>query len=127
MNDFDNYDGIDIMDQMLSNGGVAVSDKKDGNPEKKEKESSGMKPKKEKTVPGRSKPADRSAGVFPHTIYFTRREFTLLRLISSLSGKSMSIIVSESLAVGFRKFESLLTKRGVSDLDRIKEDFDKEF
>lgn len=127
MNDFDNYDSLDVMDQMLSNGGVAVPDKKDGNPEKKEKESSVMKPRKGKTVPGRGKPADRSVGVFPHTIYLTRREFTLLRLISSVSGKPMSIVVSESLAVVFRKFESWLTKRGVSDLDRIKEDFDKEF
>ena len=74
MNDFDNYDGIDDLDQLLDNDGVAVPDKKDRNPEKKEKESSGMKPGKGKTVPGRSKPADRSAGVLPHTIYLTRRE-----------------------------------------------------
>ena len=127
MSDFDNYDSIDALDELLKNGGVTVPDKKDGNTEKKEKESSGMKPGKGKVSPGRGKPADRSAGVFPHTIYLTRREFTLLRLISSLSGKSMSIVVSESLAVGIKKFESWLTKRGVSNIDRFKEDFDKEF
>lgn len=127
MSDFDNYDSIDALDQLLNNGGVVIPDKKDGNPEKKEKESSGIKPGKGKTAPGRSKPADRSAGVFPHTIYLTRREFTLLRLISSVSGKPMSIVVRESLAVVFRKFESWITKRGISDLDRIREDYEKEF
>ena len=129
MNDFDNYDGIDDLDQLLGNDGVAVPDKKDGNMKKKEKkkESSGMKPGKEKDAPGRSELSEKNLDVVEHKIYLTRRESTLLRLISSLSGKSMSIVVRESLAVVFRKFESWITKRGISDLDRIREDYEKEF
>lgn len=129
MSEYDNFDNFDVMDQMLSNGGVAVPDKKDRNPKKKEKEkeSSGMKPGKEKVAPGRSELSEKNLDFVEHKIYLSKRESTLLRLISSVSGKPMSIVVRESLAVVFRKFESWLTKRGISDLDRIREDYEKEF
>lgn len=129
MSEYDNFESIDALDQLLDNDGVAVPDKKDGNPKKKEKEkeSSGMKPGKEKVAPGRSELAEKNLDVVEHKIYLTKRESTLLRLISSVSGKSMNIVVRESLAVVFRKFESWITKRGISDLDRIREDYEKEF
>ena len=129
MSEYDNFESIDALDQLLDNSGVAVPDKKDGNPKKKEKEkeSSGMKPGKEKVAPGRSELAEKNLDVVEHKIYLTKRESTLLRLISSVSGKSMNIVVRESLAVVFRKFESWITKRGISDLDRIREDYEKEF
>lgn len=127
MSEYDNFDNFDVMDQELSNVGVAVPDKKDRNPEKKEKESSGMKPGKGKTVPGRSKPADKDVGVVTLCLCFTKREYMLLRLTSAMSRKSMSAIVRELMSHGFKKMEIQLSESGIFDLEKIIDGYNMEF
>ena len=125
MNDFDNYDGIDDLDQLLNNDGVAVPDKKDGNPKKKEKESSGMKPGKEKVAPGRSELAEKNLDFIEHRIYLSKKESTLLRLTSVVSRKSMSAIVRESMSVAFKNMEKEFSAIGISDLEAMIKKYDK--
>ena len=125
MNDFDNYDGIDDLDQLLNNDGVAVPDKKDGNPKKKEKESSGMKPGKGKVVPVRSESTEKNLDFIEHRIYLSKKESTLLRLTSVVSRKSMSAIVRESMSVAFKNMEKEFSAIGISDLEAMIKKYDK--
>lgn len=115
------------MDQMLSNGGVAVPDKKDGNLKKKEKkkESSGMKPGKEKDAPGRVESTEKNLDFIEHRIYFSKKESTLLRLTSVVSRKSMSAIVRESMSVAFKNMEKEFSAIGISDLEAMIKKYDK--
>lgn len=119
MSEYDNFDNFDVMDQMLSNGGVAAPDKKDRNPKKKEKESSGIKPGKEKVAPGRSESTEKNLDFIEHRIYLTRKESILLKLTSVVSRKSMSAIVRESMSVAFKNMETELTAIGISNLESM--------
>ena len=120
-------DSFDMLEQLLTGGSKDSNPDKRETPEQKTKVITKSNPGKERRSRRPEPAGDVGRGVFQHSVYFTDKEYMLLRLMAMLSGRSISAIVRDGLSGLYGKLESWWVKNGISDLSELKTRFDKEF